>query len=68
MKHPFVDGNKRIGAHYLVILLDANNYPILYRQDELIDIIMVIASSKLSEDDLLDWVENHIKKSDLNLR
>lgn len=65
MNHPFVDGNKRIGAHCLVILLDANNYPLSYRQDELIDVIMGIASSNLTENDLLEWVENHIKKSDL---
>lgn len=66
MNHPFVDGNKRIGAHCLVILLDANNYPLDYNQEELIDVIMGIASSKLSEDDLLIWVENHIKKSGFN--
>lgn len=66
MNHPFVDGNKRIGAHCLVILLDANNYPLDYNQEELIDVIMGIASSNLSEDDLLVWVENHIKKSDLD--
>lgn len=64
MNYPFVDGNKRIGAHCLVILLDANNYPLDYNQDELIDIIMGIASSNLTENDLLAWVENHIKKSD----
>ncbi|WP_262121147.1 type II toxin-antitoxin system death-on-curing family toxin [Anaerococcus sp. Marseille-Q5996] len=60
------DGNKRIGAHCLVILLDANNYPLSYSQGELIDVIMGIASSNLTENDLLEWVENHIKKSDLN--
>ena len=65
MNHPFVDGNKRIGAHCLVILLDANNYALSYSQDELIDTIIGIASSNLSEKDLLVWVENHIKKSDL---
>ena len=65
MNHPFVDGNKRIGAHCLVILLDANNYALSYSQDELIDVVMGIASSSLTENDLLEWVENHIKKSDL---
>lgn len=66
MNHPFIDGNKRIGAHAMLITLYINGLEMDYSQDELIDTIMGIASSKLSEEDLLVWVENHIKKSDFN--
>lgn len=60
MNHPFVDGNKRIGAHALVIFLDANGYPLEYEESELTKIILDLASSKLSDKDLLDWVKAHI--------
>ena len=66
MNHPFLDGNKRIGAHAMLTSLFLNGFEIDYRQDELIDVIMGIASSNLTENDLLEWVEDHIKKSDLN--
>lgn len=66
MNHPFLDGNKRIGAHAMLITLYINGLEMDYSQEELIDVIMGIASSNLSEEDLLVWVENHIKKSDLD--
>ena len=65
MNHPFIDGNKRIGAHAMLTTLYINGLEMDYSQDELIDTIIGIASSNLSEKDLLVWVENHIKKSDL---
>ena len=65
MNHPFLDGNKRIGAHAMLTSLFLNGIEIDYSQDELIDIIMGIAGSNLTENDLLEWVEDHIKKSDL---
>lgn len=64
MNHPFIDGNKRIGAHAMITTLYINDVEIDYSQEELIEVIMGIASSNLTEDDLLAWVENHIKKSD----
>ena len=66
MNHPFLDGNKRIGAHAMLTSLFLNGFEIDYSQDELIDVVMGIASSNLTENDLLEWVENHIKKSDLS--
>lgn len=58
--HPFVDGNKRIGTHLMLILLEINGYTLEYSQDELINIIMGLASSKKSESDLLTWVKVHL--------
>lgn len=58
--HPFLDGNKRIGAHTMLVLLELNGYSLEYTQDELIEIILLVASSKKSEEDLLLWVKNHI--------
>ncbi len=55
----FCDGNKRIGAHCLLILLDGNGITLDYQQDELIEIILDIASSRKNEESLLNWVKDH---------
>lgn len=57
--HPFFDGNKRIGAHAMLISLALNNIELDYADYELINIIMETASSEKSYDDLLEWVKNH---------
>ena len=38
--HPFVDGNKRIGAHVMLVFLAINGIELDYTQEELIDIIL----------------------------
>ena len=42
--HPFVDGNKRIGAHVMLVFLAINGIELDYTQEELIDIIRHILS------------------------
>lgn len=59
--HPFVDGNKRIGTHAMLIFLDINNISLKYNDDELIEIILKIASSTADEQQLLQWVQEHIE-------
>ena len=44
--HPFVDGNKRIGAHVMLVFLAINGIELDYTQEELIDIILQIASGR----------------------
>ena len=61
--HAFVDGNKRIGAHVLLILLSANKISMEYSQQELIDCVLAIASGSLSYDEFCNWVIKHIKSS-----
>ena len=58
--HPFIDGNKRIGAMALLIVLKLNHYECTYRQEELIHIIMSVASGSRDEQDLLHWVTSHL--------
>ncbi len=59
--HAFIDGNKRIGTHAMLVMLALNGYELDYSNSELIDIIMSIASSTKSEDDLLKWVKEHLQ-------
>lgn len=42
--HPFVDGNKRIGAHVMLVFLAINGNELNYIQEELIDVILQVAS------------------------
>lgn len=57
--HPFADGNKRIGAHAMLVFLALNGVELDYTQQELIDIIQSVAAGKASAEDLLQWVLRH---------
>lgn len=60
--HPFVDGNKRIGAHALLIVLALNGISLDYTQDELSDIFLKLASEDISFEGLHNWVIAHLSK------
>ena len=57
--HPFIDGNKRIGTHAMLIFLALNGITLSYNDEELIDIILKVASGKANENDLYTWIKNH---------
>ena len=57
--HPFVDGNKRIGAHAMLVFLALNGVDLSYTQDELSDIFLAVASGSAGCDDLLQWISEH---------
>ncbi len=57
--HAFIDGNKRIGAHTMLVFLALNNIELEYSQNELIDIVLKVADGKASFNDLLKWVIEH---------
>lgn len=58
--HPFVDGNKRIGTHMMLVFLGLNNVSLEYEDDDLIDIILSIASGDIDDEKLREWIEEHI--------
>lgn len=60
--HSFRDGNKRIGALVLLILLKLNGFRLEATNEELVDIITSIAASKKDDNDLMDWVDKHISE------
>ena len=57
--HPFVDGNKRIGAHAMLVFLAVNGVELTYTQTELSDIVLQVAASEKEYPDLLDWLIRH---------
>ena len=61
--HPFIDGNKRIGAHAMLVFLALNGIFLFYTQDELASVFLKMAAGEIDYDDLLQWVIDH-EKSD----
>lgn len=57
--HPFVDGNKRIGAHAMLVFLALNGIELEYTQRELADIILQVAAGKADYDTLFHWLIFH---------
>ena len=57
--HPFIDGNKRIGAHVMLVFLTLNNIELEYTQEELAYIFFKIASNEKTYEELLKWIIAH---------
>ena len=57
--HPFVDGNKRIGAHAMLVFLALNGVVLDYTQEDLADAFLNLASGKIGFEELLQWVLAH---------
>ena len=57
--HPFIDGNKRIGAIAMLAFLRSNGVELLYSQAELEICILSLAEGKTNDDDLTAWIKAH---------
>lgn len=57
--HPFIDGNKRIGAHAMLVFLSLNSIDLQYSQEEFSDIIIQLATGEIELTDLLHWILIH---------
>lgn len=58
--HAFVDGNKRIGMYAMLTFLEVNGVKVNFTNEEIVDIGMKIASSKMSYEELLKEIKTHI--------
>ena len=57
--HPFIDGNKRIGAHTMLVFLALNGVVLDYEQDELSGLILSVSADKCNYEDILQWLIDH---------
>ena len=57
--HAFIDGNKRIGAHAMLVFLALNKVELDYTQEELLDIFLQIAAGESGFEELLRWITSH---------
>ena len=59
--HAMIDGNKRLGAHVMLVFLALNGYELSYSQEELIEIILALAAGEKNVEDILRWIIEHEK-------
>ncbi len=60
LNHPFVDGNKRVGAHAALVFVRANGADCLTTADELVDITLAVAAGTLEVEALAIWFRQRI--------
>lgn len=62
MNHPFVDGNKRIGHAAMETFLVLNGFELVADVDDGEKVILSLAASSLSREELLQWVTQHAQR------
>jgi len=62
MNHPFVDGNKRVGAHACVLLLMANGVEPMFSPAELTAITLATARGEVSAEALSIWLRQRTRR------
>ena len=60
MNHPFLDGNKRIGAYALAVGLKLNGIPFSFDDDEAIREFFSLAAGEINYNPFKDWVYSKI--------
>ena len=57
--HCMLDGNKRIGAHAMLVFFALNGIELSYSQKELYEMVLAVAEGCLEYEDMLKWVLEH---------
>ncbi|WP_345719614.1 type II toxin-antitoxin system death-on-curing family toxin [Qipengyuania qiaonensis] len=58
--HPFVDGNKRTAAVVMETFLVLNGCTLAASDAELVVAVQALAAGELAEDELADWLRQHL--------
>ena len=59
--HPFRDGNKRISFLAAVIFLGLIGFDLVAPDEEVVEKMMAVASGKLGEEAITDWIRSRIE-------
>jgi death on curing protein len=57
--HPFVDGNKRVAFQAMYVFLGINGVTITADEEEVVRLVLALASGELSESELGVWLRNN---------
>ena len=57
--HPFLDGNKRVGAMASLVFLDLNGYEFDATDEEFTDLVMRVASGKMLKSEVVLFFQQH---------
>lgn len=64
LNHPFVDGNKRVGAHAAIVFVEGNGWEFLATPDDLIDITLDVASGAVEIGALTIWFRQRTRSAE----
>ena len=64
MNHPFVDGNKREGAHSAIAFLIANGFVPEFSPAELVEITLATARGEMSAEALAIWIRQRSRETE----
>lgn len=62
MNHPFVDGNKRVGAMAAELFLAADGVDLLASDDELVETTLAVARGEVSAEALAIWMRQRTRE------
>lgn len=57
--HPFVDGNKRVGAVAALVFLELNGVEVHVPEDDLFELIMAVARAETSKSGIAEFLRIH---------
>jgi death-on-curing protein len=60
--HPFVDGNKRVGAQAMIVFLLANDYEPEFTSQELVAVTLAVARGELAAEALAIWIRQRSRR------
>ena len=64
MNHPFVDGNKRVGAHLALLFVRANDWQPLFAPSELTEMTLAVARGEVEAEALAIWLRQRQRPRD----
>ena len=62
MNHPFVDGNKRVGAHACLLFLLANGVEPIFSPSDLTEITLAVARGEVTAEALSIWLRQRTRQ------
>lgn len=60
--HPFIDGNKRVGLMAMLAFLGLNSLRLDATEDELVDLVLGVASGRASRAEVAVFVKQHARR------
>ncbi len=64
MNHPFIDGNKRIGAMAAEFFLGLNGVDLLATDEQLVEITLATARGEMSAEALAIWIRQRSRETE----
>ncbi len=64
MNHPFMDGNKRVGAHAALLFLALNDYRSAISPEELVTTTLAVARGEIDAESLAIWFRQRTSRRD----